>query len=518
MPYSTKFSLIAIIDGQDADYYELSATPSVLHVDKDLNIVSGVEINLWHIVGDKRTEASIDGYSLMLTDTEQAVFSMSVEQFPFVINKENLGKDNYQNLQNALASGSKSLTMEGWYGASNLVIPVVMDGGDGDPGKDAVTIEANPTAVVWNQNDNLSWPQMSVIAGVRQGDTLDNTGWKFAVSFEHVRAISADSSVLLGSPLKDADGNYYTQGSVTFTATRDNTTLTRTVPVIMNAQGTWRQSVKNDTMTAVSEKKVSYYDGDGNIQTGTFESAIEQSSKSISTKVKENGDTMAAVGITKDGITLNARTTKVQNADGTKDIAVFNDDGTVNINQIIARGQNGKSKSMIKFGIFDDEPVLLFYNSLGKCTLALGSGGRVEGRCMITKADQFNDTTATNNAVGKSITIGYHFHYILKNIGPVTDTFGDGITLEVTCNNDTSTKRALTPSLGFDAISEGLKQKTATVDVDDTVTLDFRGSYSFNTNGANYSTVPVTWKLVCDDTSKVGVHPNSDGQAEITVK
>lgn len=139
----------------------------------------------------------------------------------------------------------------------------------GDPGADALTLITNPAAVVWNQegdvsvdtngntNDTTRWPDMSVKATVLEGGNdvsdLYSFGWTVAAGTRLTLNGDNTRTVTLRSP----QSSQWTNGAISVTATRksDNKALPAVdVPIILNALGTWKQRVVNDTMTAVSSK------------------------------------------------------------------------------------------------------------------------------------------------------------------------------------------------------------------------------------------------------------------------
>ncbi len=132
----------------------------------------------------------------------------------------------------------------------------------------------------------------------------------------------------------------------------------------------------------------------------TLRSKIQQTSDKIEAAVEEGQKTLSSVGITKDGITLRAATTKVQNSDGTKDYAVFSEDGSlntslINTGELVAKKietdeqgaghvtvENGlmqvfnpNGQCQIRFGYKDGYMVLSYYDNAGNLLYDLGPGG-----------------------------------------------------------------------------------------------------------------------------------------------
>ncbi|WP_158611181.1 hypothetical protein, partial [Prevotella sp. OH937_COT-195] len=71
-----------------------------------------------------------------------------------------------------------------------------------------------------------------------------------------------------------------------------------------NLLGTWKQTVKNDVMQAVSEKTVTYNDADGNMHTEKLETLIAQNANGVSISAKVND-------LERAGIHLNGKDSRI---------------------------------------------------------------------------------------------------------------------------------------------------------------------------------------------------------------
>lgn len=391
-------------DGSAAmDYYEITAEPSMIHLDKDLRWAGSgkVEVRKWHVVGAERTE--VTGDELMLTsqsanelDTEFALpIVLSLSQASsggtpddllgqtlyedivtngdeYIVAKDingdapsltipvvrdgSAGKDGVPtSVSRYAASAYNAKTVEGnthggsgcpkdiedfqwykgwtyktgdwggWQAAATVsedrpylwMVTVGLDedggydgnvavcyacltGADGEDGEDTITLECDPAAVVWNQGDDGSWPEVSIKARLTRG-TEGISGlatWEYAslVNVGWDPTQGKESSVTLSSPKADSSGGVPTQGSVTFGCSYGGVRYTRTVPVGINALGTWKQTVKDDVMESVSEKVETEVGDMGELLRTEFTSSIEQTAGSIGLKVDQLAERVDGIG------------------------------------------------------------------------------------------------------------------------------------------------------------------------------------------------------------------------------
>lgn len=208
-------------------------------------------------------------------------------------------------------------------------------------GEDALSLEANPSVVVWNQEgdvsvdeatgkptDNSSWPAKYVTVNVRKGDTID-TGWTFAWSIsagsftvrqgiitkagdfiglpDTTPGINDGNTFKLTDPVKQKDSNgkeastIWTNGTLRLTASKNGKKLTKDVNIALNPLATWQMSVINGTMTAVSRQTEQTLEN-GYVKKTDYESQIKQTQNEISTKVSQTelGNVAAGEGTSVD--------------------------------------------------------------------------------------------------------------------------------------------------------------------------------------------------------------------------
>lgn len=184
-------------------------------------------------------------------------------------------------------------------------------------GEDAVNLDISPSSIVWNQEgdvsvdaqgntvDNSSWPKKYITASVRRGDA-DESGWLYGYTVGSGCSFDVRKGTLgtdgkftvdtnghtfeLSNPRKTTDANgkqaesLWTNGTLRITATKDGSKKTKDADIILNALATWKQSVVNGTMTAVSQKTETQVDG----KMKTYESRLTQAEVEISAKVSKS--------------------------------------------------------------------------------------------------------------------------------------------------------------------------------------------------------------------------------------
>lgn len=189
-------------------------------------------------------------------------------------------------------------------------------------GKDALTLVTSPSAVIWNQSgdvtvdeggtihDNSLWPKKYVVANVMKGGSVD-TGWTFSYSLDGCsmtvkKGLYANGQFILmdlegkvgnafelSNPKRTTDANgkevadLWTNGILRITATKPGEQpLHKDVPVALNALATWKLSVVNGTMTAVSSKTEQEFTDKG-LTGKNYESRLTQTEKGLSSKVSQ---------------------------------------------------------------------------------------------------------------------------------------------------------------------------------------------------------------------------------------
>ncbi len=238
-----------------------------------------------------------------------------------------------------------------------------------------LTLDVSPGAIVWTEQGevkvdddgqatgNPTWPTLTLSASVR-GET-DEEGWAFSWSIispastegGFTLSSSQGRQVTISNPTKKST-DWWTTGMIRCRATKDGRpTMVKDVPVALNALGTWKRTVVNDTATAVSLKKVTWTDTNGKTHTSTMQSAIQQSSESISAKVSGMDSGLKATGIDIDAHTVTLTGSQFlwrNNAD--VNVAYLDKNGNAHFEGVInATGGNftssdGKSTTKIEGG------------------------------------------------------------------------------------------------------------------------------------------------------------------------
>lgn len=132
----------------------------------------------------------------------------------------------------------------------------------------------------WNDPDGNQYTMTAkVVKG--QSDTAED-GWTFAFTTTNVEATFKDSTVTFTQPSKDEDKvNWQTEGSVKITATKGTRTLTAEFKMSINALGTWKFEVINDTAKATSHLIEASIDENGLMKKADYETTIKQSAKQL---------------------------------------------------------------------------------------------------------------------------------------------------------------------------------------------------------------------------------------------
>lgn len=220
-----------------------------------------------------------------------------------------------------------TITNSEWTGPTKVVE-------DGEPGDDAIVLETSPAAVVWNEegdvtvdssgnvSGNPTWPNQYIQVMVREGQTDVTSSW--SLSYSKVTGsysvqvgtgttdstFSASSSgkvIQLSAPVKETDAtSLWTNGEIHITLKRTGyADLETDIPIALNALGTWKQDVINDTATAVSNKTYTWYDADGTSHESNLSTAISQSSgglKAVAQKTTDNASSISTLEQTAEDI------------------------------------------------------------------------------------------------------------------------------------------------------------------------------------------------------------------------
>lgn len=179
----------------------------------------------------------------------------------------------------------------------------------GADGEDGVSVTLDPAAVIFEQDENNT----SLIKGLPFTSTV--RVWKGSTILSpSAYSVSVDASkqdnhcgfnvssniVTISSLNTDATTHApYTSGKVVITVTYNGTSIDLVINWAANLLGTWKMSVRNDTMESVSRMQVAVYDEDGHLTTQELSTAITQNSHGVSLSAKK--DDLETAGVHIDG-------------------------------------------------------------------------------------------------------------------------------------------------------------------------------------------------------------------------
>lgn len=270
--------------------------------------------------------------------------------------------------------------------------------GESLKGEDAVVLDTSPAAIVWNEKEGSvtynttnnqyegtpKWPEIPIVVAVRTGGVAQ-AGWTFEPSI--VSGSYLFDTVTEGT-YTDSDGNeatvqtnevvyilhdpkkvtgsseLWTNGSFRVRATKDGKELVKNIPIALNALGTWKLNVVNDSMTATSGKTIAYTDGkvtelqsqitenaDGikskvsqtdydtdKKATETRMTTIEQTATDIKATVKKNDSVLASLGMSEDGIETVGKKVTWRNSDEGEELLRLSTDGLMFKGTVYATG------------------------------------------------------------------------------------------------------------------------------------------------------------------------------------
>lgn len=179
-------------------------------------------------------------------------------------------------------------------------------------GADALFVKAEPSAVVWSQNDDgetdssgivtkeATWPSYDIDAHAMSGGTdvskkfsfsYSITGGNYSVTKKSSSNTDGSQTFTLSSPRPlSGQSGMWLNGGIKITATpaagsgydKLTGTIETVIPIMLNAVGTWHMTVKGDVMTATSEKTEQQLSG-----VTSRVSTLEQSSAAFRTEVNE---------------------------------------------------------------------------------------------------------------------------------------------------------------------------------------------------------------------------------------
>ncbi len=183
----------------------------------------------------------------------------------------------------------------------------------GADGVDGISVTLDPATVIFEQNedntDTFTPSPSSFVATVNvwKGTTpLAPNSYKVAIqSSTNCTATTAGNQITSLTLGQDGQGVYYPNGSVVLGVWLDPTSTSQTPDTTLtfnwaaNLLGTWKMSVRNDTMESVSRMQVAVYDEDGHLTTQELSTAITQNSHGVSLSAKK--DDLETAGVHIDG-------------------------------------------------------------------------------------------------------------------------------------------------------------------------------------------------------------------------
>ena len=182
----------------------------------------------------------------------------------------------------------------------------VIQGADGE---DGVSVTLDPATVIFEQDENNT----SLIRGLPFTSTV--RVWKgstilspsaYSVSVDATKqdnhcnfSVSGNIVTISGLNTDATTHAPYTSGKVVITVTYNGTSIDLVINWAANLLGTWKMSVRNDTMESVSRMQVAVYDEDGHLTTQELSTAITQNSHGVSLSAKK--DDLETAGVHIDG-------------------------------------------------------------------------------------------------------------------------------------------------------------------------------------------------------------------------
>lgn len=150
----------------------------------------------------------------------------------------------------------------------------------------------------WNDPDGNKY---TVVAKVVKGQsTTAEEGWTFAFTTTGVTGTGSGDTFTLTQPNQDKNKNWLTEGKLTIAATKGSRTLGKEFKININALGTWKFEVINDTAKATSHLIEASIDENGLMKETDYKTTIEQSAnqlKAVATSIDlETGKLLAESG------------------------------------------------------------------------------------------------------------------------------------------------------------------------------------------------------------------------------
>lgn len=286
----------------------------------------------------------------------------------------------------------------------------------GADGVDGISVTLNPASVIFEQNeDNIdtftpSPSSFTATVNVWKGTTLlTPSSYKVAIqSSTNCTATTASNQIVSLTLSKNNQNVYYPSGSVVLGVWLDPTSTSQTPDTTLtfnwaaNLLGTWKMSVREDTMEAVSEQECAIYDENGDIIHVPFSSVFGQSAQNIFASVQGlKGRT--GIDIEDGTITLDAERTVVTNDFEVKKVKTIPTESGIQIQ--IAEGLfqvfGLAGVANWRFGVnAQGQAILSYYNDAGQELYNLGPDG-------LSTIDNMPERfTAVNNRYIPSSLIG----------------------------------------------------------------------------------------------------------------
>lgn len=183
----------------------------------------------------------------------------------------------------------------------------------GADGIDGISVTLDPATVIFEQDeDNASTftpspSSFTATVNVWKGTTpLASNSYKVAIqSTTNCTATTSGNQITSLTLGQVSQGVYFSSGSVVLGVWLDPTSTSQTPDTTLtfnwaaNLLRTWKMSVREDTMEAVSSMTVAVYDEDGQLTTSQLSSAITQNSLGVSLSAKK--DDVETAGLHLDG-------------------------------------------------------------------------------------------------------------------------------------------------------------------------------------------------------------------------
>lgn len=163
----------------------------------------------------------------------------------------------------------------------------------GENGRDGVSFVLSPSMALFEQDMETRIVDTSNfvanVIGMRGNKVMPASDYAVNIGgVVNCTAYVSNRTEVRIRQIEKKDNVYRTSGSVIVKVTFSGTAVTLTLNWAANLLGTWKQTVKEDIMQAVSEKTISYTDSEGNIHTEKMETLIEQNASGVSLSAKVN--------------------------------------------------------------------------------------------------------------------------------------------------------------------------------------------------------------------------------------